>query len=198
MINRKYSTLIPSFNPSSAFYRLNICLTCVFGCTRTEIFRTALGTTGSAATGDYQLADGRQGNLYHGPYPKPTDTDTGAGTVTVEATSAAPTGSTDDTVTISTPTAGPKTVTVQASSAATPDSNNDATTSVAPKTVTVGQDTGGQVPTSANTPLGASTTAKTGSVNGSNGQSVAREGIFTKGAKLAIVLTVASILMRLI
>jgi hypothetical protein len=43
-------------------------------------FVSALGTTGNTATGDYQLADGRKGNLYRGPWPVPTSTGQGAAT----------------------------------------------------------------------------------------------------------------------
>ena len=46
---------------------------------RNHNFISALGTTGNTATGAYQLADGRQGNLYRGPWPVPT-TSQGAAT----------------------------------------------------------------------------------------------------------------------
>lgn len=38
----------------------------------THTFHAADGTTGNFLTGEYTLADGRQGNMYHGPYPTNT------------------------------------------------------------------------------------------------------------------------------
>jgi hypothetical protein len=38
----------------------------------THTFHAADGTTGNFVTGAYTLADGRQGNMYHGPYPTNT------------------------------------------------------------------------------------------------------------------------------
>ena len=35
-------------------------------------FHAADGTTGNFLTGEYTLADGRVGNMYHGPYPTNT------------------------------------------------------------------------------------------------------------------------------
>lgn len=127
-------------------------LTSTFLCTRTKLFHTALGTTGSVATGAYTLADGQHGNLYTGPYPKPG----GADTVTVEASSATATDSSDDAATTA-PPESPKTVTVQAGST---DDSTDTPTSVSPKTVTVEPNSvGGQATNSANTVLGASQTS---------------------------------------
>lgn len=39
--------------------------------TQTGDTRDADGTTGNAITGNYVLADGQEGNLYHGPFPTP-------------------------------------------------------------------------------------------------------------------------------
>jgi hypothetical protein len=52
---------------------------------RTHNFITAAGTTGNTATGDYQLADGRKGNLYRGPWPRPTTGQGAATSVLVES-----------------------------------------------------------------------------------------------------------------
>jgi len=51
----------------------------------THNFITAAGTTGNTATGDYQLADGRKGNLYRGPWPRPTTGQGAATSVLVES-----------------------------------------------------------------------------------------------------------------
>ncbi|KAK3937806.1 hypothetical protein QBC46DRAFT_391806 [Diplogelasinospora grovesii] len=45
-------------------------------------FHTADGTTGNVKTGDYTLPNGKQGNIYHGPYPLMSTTVTIAPSVT--------------------------------------------------------------------------------------------------------------------
>ena len=52
--------------------------------TQTGKFHNADLTTGNGFTGDYVLADGREGNLYYGPFPTPDGSSTGPqATVTV-------------------------------------------------------------------------------------------------------------------
>lgn len=53
--------------------------------TSTGNFHNADLTTGNGFTGEYVLADGREGNLYYGPFPTPEGSSTGPqATVTVK------------------------------------------------------------------------------------------------------------------
>ncbi|KAE9370880.1 hypothetical protein N431DRAFT_442660 [Stipitochalara longipes BDJ] len=73
-------------------------------------FHAADGTTGNFLTGEYTLADGRIGNMYHGPYP--TNTKAVAVVTQTASASAAPATATISVVTvtaggsISTPSGG--------------------------------------------------------------------------------------------